>query len=201
MRLAHEFGQHLVSLSSRFWHYTQPSADYCLQVSNDIGQDVIIPQLLVLEACHTLGICLAPDGNNNDKMCYLLEVAKTGKPQWQWLSYTFSCKFCVAPSHSQQTWIPTTCKNFYSTAMQWDYASKSIHQSAIGWLCPHISMCHCAWTMVMGRSEHFPSLHGRIHTAPSHLTEDGEQPTNMTCSLLQASCEALHLESSLSASV
>jgi len=43
------------------------------------GQPIYAGLLLTLEACWTLGIPLAPDGNNIDKQCYLLEVAK----QWQ----------------------------------------------------------------------------------------------------------------------
>jgi len=48
---------------------------------DDKGQVATIPQLPPTESHQTPGVCLAPDGNNEDKFNYLLEVAKS----WQTL--------------------------------------------------------------------------------------------------------------------
>jgi len=58
--------------------YSQPTNQYCLQVLDDNGNLVTILQLRPSEARGTLGVCLAPDGNNNAETEYLLEVSK----QW-----------------------------------------------------------------------------------------------------------------------
>jgi len=38
-----------------------------LQVLNDYDQHITILQLTASEACHIIGICLAPDGSDEDK--------------------------------------------------------------------------------------------------------------------------------------
>jgi len=63
------------------WMYSQPTSKYCLQVPDDHGHLITIPQLGLSKARWTLGVCLAPDGNNNAESEYLLEVSK----QWQQL--------------------------------------------------------------------------------------------------------------------
>jgi len=47
-----------------------------MTVPDDNNHAIKIPQLSPSEARRTLGVCLAPDGNNTD-LHYLLEVAKS----------------------------------------------------------------------------------------------------------------------------
>ncbi len=66
------------------WTYSQPTSQYCLQVPDNHGHLITIPQLGLSEAWQTLGVCLAPDGNNNAEAEYLLKVSK----KWQQLMAT-----------------------------------------------------------------------------------------------------------------
>jgi len=46
-----------------------------LVVHNAAGKMSPIPQLLVIEACQTLGVRFAPDGNNDAKFEHLMQIA------------------------------------------------------------------------------------------------------------------------------
>jgi len=61
------------------WQYSKNPATQGMYVPDKNNQPIKIPQLSSSEAQRTLGVCLAPDGNNMDKLHYLLEVAKS----WQ----------------------------------------------------------------------------------------------------------------------
>jgi len=61
------------------WQYKQPNPENKLQVPDDAGKPIQIPQLAPGDARCTLGVRLAPDGNNKVEFFYLLDVAKS----WQ----------------------------------------------------------------------------------------------------------------------
>jgi len=61
------------------WKYAKPSSQYQMQVTDDLGWLIMIPQLRPSEARRTLRVCLAPNRNNNKEAEYLTEVAKPGK--------------------------------------------------------------------------------------------------------------------------
>jgi len=58
------------------WKYDTTPQAHGMYVLDNNGRPALIPQLQPSEACRTLGICLALDGNNKDELQYLLEVAK-----------------------------------------------------------------------------------------------------------------------------
>jgi len=74
------------------WKYTRPLAQDRMQVPDDQGHLITIPQIGPSEAKRTLGVQLAPDGNNNAEAEYLLEVAK----HWQKLMATAKVTHSVA---------------------------------------------------------------------------------------------------------
>jgi len=61
------------------WQYEAPSTNYCLQVPNNAGNMITIPQLPMSKACHMLGVWLALDRNDEEEFRHLQEVAR----QWQ----------------------------------------------------------------------------------------------------------------------
>jgi len=62
------------------WKYkTWNETTFNLQIPRDDGMMVMIPHLETNEAWHTLGVQLAPDGNNTTEFQYLLGVASTWK--------------------------------------------------------------------------------------------------------------------------
>jgi len=50
-----------------------------LQVHDNLGQACTIPRLETHKARRTLGVCIAPDGNWEDELTYLVSLAK----KWQ----------------------------------------------------------------------------------------------------------------------
>jgi len=52
---------------------------HILAGADDASNQMLIPCLQPSDACHTLGICLAPDGNNTDEFNFLLATTN----QWQ----------------------------------------------------------------------------------------------------------------------
>jgi len=68
------------------WWYKMWGMDECQLCSlQPDGTQVMIPWLHTAEACHTLGICLAPDGNNNKDYKHFCKVTT----QW-------SCQMTMA---------------------------------------------------------------------------------------------------------
>jgi len=61
------------------WDYEDPDPGHYLKVPDDTGKLEEIPQVRVSEARCTLGVHLAPNGNDNTEYQYLLEVSQ----QWQ----------------------------------------------------------------------------------------------------------------------
>jgi len=61
------------------WQYSNNPTAQGMYVPDNINQPIKIPQLSPSETLRTLGVCLAPDGNNMDELHYLLKVAKS----WQ----------------------------------------------------------------------------------------------------------------------
>jgi len=59
------------------WQYVTVTNTQRLSMPDDTGNTINIPQLAPLEAHQTLGVWLAPDGNNEDEFNYLLEVSKS----------------------------------------------------------------------------------------------------------------------------
>jgi len=57
------------------WKYLSPSASMHLSVQNANGQMVMIPQLPVTEAQRTLGVRVAPDGNNKAELEHQMTTA------------------------------------------------------------------------------------------------------------------------------
>jgi len=60
------------------WHYANQWAPKPIEVRNADGQKMVIPQLPVTEAHRTLGVGLAPDGNNKAELEHLMTTAS----QW-----------------------------------------------------------------------------------------------------------------------
>jgi len=124
--LLHAIGGALV-LEKCFWYYvhnkwdkgnwkydTNPQAQE-MYILDDNGRPAIIPQLPPLEACRTIGVHLAPDGNNKDEFHYLLEVAKSWQTSmsaakvihaaaefglWQVILANWKTSWWPQPSHS-----------------------------------------------------------------------------------------------------
>jgi len=62
------------------WHYQQwPVANNQLQIAKDSRTMVMIPHLQTNEARMTLGVWLAPDGNNDEEYKHLLGKANLWK--------------------------------------------------------------------------------------------------------------------------
>jgi len=62
------------------WKYKQwPDQQRTLHISQADGRKVMIPHLHTTEACHTLGVRLAPDGNNEEEHKYLMGICQTWK--------------------------------------------------------------------------------------------------------------------------
>jgi len=57
------------------WHYDKQRAPQPIEVRNADGQKTVIPQLPVTEARRTLGVRLAPDGNNQAELEHLMTTA------------------------------------------------------------------------------------------------------------------------------
>jgi len=59
------------------WKYLTGKAPLPLEVQNANGKLVAIPQLAVTEARRTLGVRVAPDGNNKAELEHLMQIAST----------------------------------------------------------------------------------------------------------------------------
>jgi len=69
------------------WKYAKwKDNDRDLSISRKDGTKVKIPRLDTWEACCTLGVCLAPDGNNEAEYAHLCEEAL------QWKNHMISAK-------------------------------------------------------------------------------------------------------------
>jgi len=64
------------------WKYKQwPTTQRQISIPREDGTRVIIPRLQTTEARRTLGVRLAPDGNNEEEFKYLLGISQTWKQQ------------------------------------------------------------------------------------------------------------------------
>jgi len=56
------------------WQYIANPTTQAMLVPNDNNAPIPIPELPPSEARQTLGVWLAPDGNNNDEFHYLVDI-------------------------------------------------------------------------------------------------------------------------------
>ncbi len=59
------------------WQYVRTKSTQDMHIPDENSQPTMIPQLSPSEARRTLGVRLAPDGNNADELQYLRDIAKS----------------------------------------------------------------------------------------------------------------------------
>ncbi len=167
------------------WKYARPLVQDQMQVPDDQGHLITIPQLGPSEAKCTLGVWLAPDCNNNAEAEYLLEVAK----HWQKLMSMAKVTHSAAEFGLQQVILrkPSGGNYVYQTTMHKHHETHSINQTTIRRNHKIVPPCSCSWTMEMGRIKWPKSVYGTIGYTPTYNPQvwrsapqyDGELITNI----------------------
>jgi len=184
------------------WKYAQPSEQDRMQVPDDKGNLITIPQLGPSEAKRTLGVRLAPDGNNIAEEEYLLEVAK----QWQKSMATAKVTHSAAEFELRQVilrkleypLVATMFNKQQCTNIMKPILSTRLPSAGIIRLFPR-ALVHGPWRWggLNDPNLYMEQLVTHLHT----ILKFGGQLHDMMGNLLQASYKALQLESSLSGNV
>jgi len=59
------------------WQYVPNPTTHAMLVPNDNNAPIPIPELTPAEARRTLGVCLAPNGNDRDEFQHLMDIARS----------------------------------------------------------------------------------------------------------------------------
>jgi len=165
-----------------------------LYVLNDKGQCTTIPQLETSEACHTLGVHLAPDGNTLTELCYLILVTKDWqcKMAWSKLSQhkaTFSLRQVIFRKLQHPllatTFSPDQCKLILAPILACGLPSAGI-------VCTYLHPLVHRPIKYTGLD--VPNLHTEqtiLHIKQILCIPD---PTDVMAFLLCTCCESMHLK-------
>jgi len=184
--------------STARWTYADPNPSNRLQVPDDEGHPMTIPQLKALDARQTLGVRLAPDGNDAAEFQFLVETAH----QWQQSMATAKVSHSAAEFGMRQmiirklqyplvatTFTPHQCSEIMRPILAQGLPLAGFVRSF-----PR-AIVHGPWQW---GGLNIPNLHteqviSHLHT----ILKFGGKLDDITGSLLQASWEALLLEAGL----
>jgi len=161
-------------------------------VLDDMGNLINIPQLAPSEAHQTLGVHLAPDGNNEDEFNYLLKVAKN------WLTSMSAAKvthvavelsLCPVILHKiVYLLVATTLTLKQCNAIMSPVLAAGLLAAGITWTFPR-AMVHSPWQW---GGLNIPNLFTKQTIKHIHMALKYRGRLNdITGSLLQASSKAL----------
>jgi len=177
----------------------QPNPENKPQVPDDASHLIQIPQLAPGEAWHTLGVPLAPDGNNKAEFLYLLDVAKS----WQSLMAAAKITHVAVEFGLQQVilqkleyplvvtmFTPQQCRQLMQPILSAGLLAAGIVHTFLR------AIVHGLWQW---GGLNIPTLLTEQIIAHIHtMMKYRGQVTNMTGSLLQAAYKNFRLEPGLS---
>jgi len=177
------------------WQYVRNPTERAMLVPNDNNALHPIPELPPSEARRTLGVRLAPDGNNRDKLRYLVDVARS----WHTSMSGAKVMHAAAEFGLRQvilrkldyplvatTFTQKECQSIMSPILTTGLPAAGLTRTL-----PQ-ALVHGPWQW---GGLNIPNLHTEQTTKHIHmLLKFGQQLTDTTGCLIQATAEAFRLE-------
>ncbi len=182
------------------WHYkTWNDRDRILQIPQQDGTPVTIPRLLTSEARRTLGVRLAPDGNNNAEYAHLREEAI----QWRNHMATATLSRAAADFSIRQVLLPKLRYPLVATTFT-EAQCQAIMQPVLQQSLPALGVNRnypraVAHGPVIYQGLNLPNLYSeQLITHITTLLKYGSQNEDPTGTLIRACGETMRLEAGVS---
>jgi len=184
------------------WQYVTNPKHQTLMVPNDNSTAIPIPELLPSEARRTLGIRLAPDGNNQDELQYLIETARSWQTSMSAAKVTHSAaEFGLRQVILRKLDYPLVATTFTQqecNKIMSPILTAGLPAAGVVRTFPR-AIVHGPWQW---GGLNIPNLHTEQTIKHLHtILKFGGELTDLTAGLIQATAEAFLLETGLTGKI